>query len=308
MASTKKLESNRRNSKLSTGPNKTDRTRLNATNHGILSGGGVIDEVDGEDARELFEDLKAKMWHGMAPKGFVEEDVVYQMVETKWRRRRLRNWETNLIQVQVSDVKDRWENPSKTRRLPESVTARVMASTAHLGAYELYKETAGEFEDIIGWLVSGVPLSKLPISYVLIQYAEKELKVDVQDILGPGSHMADDSLLKTEYDSEQVQLVIDASCKTLGFNEIDLRAKFEGFLTKALNDFRAEEKRQLRSYNQGILLASVPDDTNFAKMVRYDALLFNQYQKLFHELQRLQAARLGADLPLPIAVDVNLGI
>jgi len=272
MASTKKLESNRRNSMLSTGPNKTDRTRLNATNHGILSGGAVIDEVDGEDARELFEDLKAKMWHRMAPKGFVEEDVVYQMVETKWRRSLLRNWETNLIQVQVGDVKDRWENPSTTRRLPESVTGQVMASTAHLGAYELYKETAGEFEDIIGWLGSGVSLSKLPISYVLIQYAEKELKVDVQDILGPGSHMADDSILKTEYDSKQVQLVIDESCKTLVFNEIDLRAKFESFLIKALNDFRAEEKRQSRSYHQGILLANVPDYTNFAKMVRYVAL------------------------------------
>jgi hypothetical protein len=156
MASTKKLEANRRNSELSTGPNNTDKTKLNATKHGILSGGGVIDEVDGEDARELFDVLKAEMWHGMVPIGFVEEDLVYRMVETRWRQRRLRNWEANLIQIQVDDVKDRWENPSKKRRLPESVTERNHTSTAHLGAYELYKESADEFEHVINRLGSGV--------------------------------------------------------------------------------------------------------------------------------------------------------
>ena len=308
MASTKKLKANRRNSKLSTGPNKTDKTRLNATKHGILSGGGVIDGVDGEDARELFDDLKAEMWHGMAPIGFVEEDLVYQMVETRWRRRRLRNWEANLIQIQVDDVKDRWENPSTKRRLPESVTERVRTSTAHLGAYELYKETADEFEHTINWLGSGGSLSKLPNSYILIQFAEKELKVDVPDVLGTSCQKMDDDGLKAEYDSKQVQQVIDATCETMGLTDINFRAKFEDFLTRTLGDLRAEQKRQLRSYDQGILLASVPDDTNFAKMVRYDALLFNQYQKLFHELQRLQAVRLGAVLSLPIAVDVNVGI
>ena len=177
-----------------------------------------------------------------------------------------------------------------------------------MGAYELYKESADEFEHVINWLGSDVSLSKLPHSYTLVQLAEKELKVDVPDVLGTNYQLTDDGGLKSEYDSKQVQKVIDATCKTLEFTGVNFRAKFEDFLTKTLVYLRAEQKRQLRSYDQGKLLASVPDDASFAKMVRYDALLFNQYQKLFHELQRLQAARLGADLPLPIAVDVNLGI
>jgi len=118
MTSKKKLLANRRNAEHSTGPINTETTRLNATKHGILSGGGVIEEIDGENATDLFEELITEMWCAMAPVGFLEEDLVYQLVEVKWRRRRLRNWEANLIRIQVDDVRDRWENPTKTGGFP----------------------------------------------------------------------------------------------------------------------------------------------------------------------------------------------
>jgi hypothetical protein len=68
----------------------------------------------------------------------------------------------------------------------------------------------------------------------------------------------------------------------------------------------AEQQRQKRSLGQAILKASLPDEADFAKMLRYDALLFNQYLKLLYELQRLQAARQGSNPVLPIAVDLNV--
>ena len=76
MASKKKIQANRSNAEFSTGPKNTDKTRLNATKHGILSGGGVIEEVDGEDAQNYFDALVAEMWQATAPIGFLEEDLV----------------------------------------------------------------------------------------------------------------------------------------------------------------------------------------------------------------------------------------
>ena len=76
MASKKKIQANRSNAELSTRPKNTDKTRLNATKHGILSGGGVIEEVDGEDAQNYFDELVAEMWQATAPIGFLEEDLV----------------------------------------------------------------------------------------------------------------------------------------------------------------------------------------------------------------------------------------
>ena len=67
MVSTKKLAANRNNAQLSTGPKDTSTTRLNATRHGILSDGGVIETVDGENAKELFEELETQMCQALAP-------------------------------------------------------------------------------------------------------------------------------------------------------------------------------------------------------------------------------------------------
>jgi len=184
----------------------------------------------------------------------------------------------------------------------------VQTSTAHFGSYEFYKERADEFEEVIDWLGAGEALSKLPKSYLLIQFAAMDLKVDVSDVLGTSYLTIDDGGLKAEYDSKQVQQVIEVTCETMGITDINFRIIFEDFLTNSLGDCRAEQQRQLRSYDHGLLLASVPDDANFARMVRYDALLFNQYRKLFHEFQRIQAVRLGANLSLPVALDVNVGV
>ena len=304
MTSKKKLQANRSNAKLSTGPKNTDKTRLNATKHGILSGGGVIEEIDGENARNLFDELVAEMWQAMAPIGFLEEDLVYQMVEIKWRHRRLKNWDANLIQIQVDDVKDQWENPKNKWRLPKSITQRSQSGRTDLAMFNTCKEVADEGEDTLKSLASGVSLSNLADSVAVINFAQGELKVDIAAILGVDYVIYEDE----GYSPSQVRHVIDASCEVTGLTKADFRTKFAEHLERWHILSRAEQERQRRSYDQAILLASVPDDINFAKMLRYDGQLFNQSQKLLHELQRLQAARLGANLSLPIAVDVNVGI
>jgi len=113
MTSKKKILANRQNLETSMGPDNTDNTRLDATKHWILSGWGVIEKINGKNTRELFEELNSDMWQAMDSIGFVEEKLVYQLVELTWRRRRLRNWEAKLVRMHVEDVKVRWENPIK---------------------------------------------------------------------------------------------------------------------------------------------------------------------------------------------------
>lgn len=43
----------------------------------------------------------------------------------------------------------------------------------------------------------------------------------------------------------------------------------------------------------------------FAKLQRYEAGLDRSFYKALHELQRLQAVRKGANIPLPLAVDIT---
>ena len=45
---------------------------------------------------------------------------------------------------------------------------------------------------------------------------------------------------------------------------------------------------------------------SFPKLSRYEVEIDRSVFRAFHELQRLQAARNGGAVPLPLAVDVNL--
>jgi hypothetical protein len=226
------------------------------------------------------------------------------MVDIKWRQRRLKNWEANLIQIQVDDVKDQWENPKNKWRLPKSVTHRTQSGRTDLAMFNTCKEVADEREDTLKALASGVSLSKLADSVSVINFSQGELKVDIAAILGVDYAIYEDE----GYSPNQVRQVIDASCEVTGLTKADFRTNFAEYLERLHILSRAEQERQRRGFDQAISQARVADDSNFAKMLRYDGQLFNQYQKLFHELQRLQAVRLGANLSLPIAVDVNVGI
>ena len=139
-------------------------------------------------------------------------------------------------------------------------------------------------EVMIESVISGDSLSNLVEPYPVIHFAKIRLKIDVEKILGPDYLTKDANGNSPIYESIQVQLVVDEASETTGLTEDGFRTEFEDFLKINLGLFRAEERRQLRSCNQSILLAGVPDDADFVKMIRYDALLFNQYQKRFKEL------------------------
>lgn len=72
MASDRKTKSNRKNSQLSTGPNDTSQSRLNALSHGILSRQALITSGEGCEDAELFDQLADGLREDWAPVGAME--------------------------------------------------------------------------------------------------------------------------------------------------------------------------------------------------------------------------------------------
>ena len=91
MTSDRKTESNRRNAQLSTGPNDTSRSRLNASSHGILSRQALITTGEGCEDAELFEQLADALREDWAPVGATEQLLCDLLIMLTWRRRRLVN-------------------------------------------------------------------------------------------------------------------------------------------------------------------------------------------------------------------------
>lgn len=56
----------------------------------------------------------------------------------------------------------------------------------------------------------------------------------------------------------------------------------------------------------GAYLKVAANSDAFSKLSRYETAIERSLYKALHELQRLQAARNGGEVPLPVAVDVDL--
>jgi len=89
MATEHKLEANRRNAQLSTGPRNTKRTRLNAVSHGILSNEVLIDKLDDVHGKRRFAKLRKALRDDLAPVGELEALLVDMIITLVWRLRRL---------------------------------------------------------------------------------------------------------------------------------------------------------------------------------------------------------------------------
>ncbi len=74
----------------------------------------------------------------------------------------------------------------------------------------------------------------------------------------------------------------------------------------------AEQARVLQEQELptlGLAFLRDADGANgFSKLSRYEATITRSIYRVLHELQRLQAARKGAEVAAPVAVDVNVDV
>jgi hypothetical protein len=89
--SQKKVEANRRNAQLSTGPTSAEGKRtssLNASKHGLLVKDVVITTRDNKEDQAEFDDLLAQMRDYYRPVGIPEDLLVREMTISYWKSAR----------------------------------------------------------------------------------------------------------------------------------------------------------------------------------------------------------------------------
>jgi hypothetical protein len=96
MTSERKIETNRRNAKKSTGPRTKlgkARSRMNAFRHGITAEHVIL---DGESAKQ-FNAFRRKLFEAFAPADAIEAELVQAIVMEQWRLRRHYRAEASLF-------------------------------------------------------------------------------------------------------------------------------------------------------------------------------------------------------------------
>jgi hypothetical protein len=99
--SPKKLEANRRNAQLSTGPNTEQgkaHSRRNALKHGVLAATLLVSKGLGAEDSSEFDELLKGLHEDIMPVGVLEEMLVEKIAVCWWRQRRALQSEAGLIE------------------------------------------------------------------------------------------------------------------------------------------------------------------------------------------------------------------
>ena len=112
MTSTKQVQANRENAKLSTGPRTEEgkkRTSLNAIKHGFRAKDPLI---PGEDPEE-FARHNAELMNDLGPASVVEQNLVDQLVDITWRLKRFGRIEAAIINDLYDKAAEQENNQDK---------------------------------------------------------------------------------------------------------------------------------------------------------------------------------------------------
>ena len=288
MTSEKKKRANRRNSRLSTGPRDTSKTRHNALKHGISSVQAIVPVVDGDDAAERYDERRDGLWQELAPQGTLEAAIVDQIAVALQQHRRLMAYENAVIQGHAEASFERWNERNQIDRATIELEEMQVALN-HLNG----PEDLGDVAD----------------PTYLVKFLWERCGVSSESAMGDPieTRIAGDREISS-YSPEQLQDLVAFGCEQGQFSEEDLRAQLKEYLGELIHwtEKKLERNGQEIELRRG--WASVPDDAELNRILKYQSRIDRGFYKSLHELQRLQAARQGGNPLLPAAVDVTVNV
>ena len=295
MASERQIAANRKNAQRSTGPRDTSKTRLNALQHGLLSRETLITSGEGAEDGDQLDGLRDTLRREIAPKGALEEILTDKLVMVVWRWRRLLRYETAAIRERSDAATFQWEQELAAKSRGRGGGSLDMMATDELEGYE------AELRADVRALKEADPVLLKPDLWPeVLATAEEEFGVDVSRVLGLEGKWRS----YEEFEDGQVRRVVGAACEKAGVAEMEFRRRLRARIAANLEDVRSALGRRDMALDRHRLGSTMPAGEEWERGIRYEAHLSRQFFRALHELERLQGARLGMDVKLPVAVDV----
>jgi hypothetical protein len=295
----KQLAANRGNAKKSTGP-KTRAGKamvaLNSVAHGIYC---VSPVIEGSESKRAWTAYRFAMLDNLAPIGMLELTLAERIILTAWRLRRITHFETAQIRIAQESA---FEDVGRTLKFKLDRHQR--------GADEVDVQKILDEPSWREWRWRSVSaLATASDTTVLAAEEAEDLLWYVHEQLGQTADFDRYCSQLTAPNAWQmgwIRQLIRGLCEKH-------RKPFEELL-RTLSTRAAEEHAKsldtatvahasLEKYRREHLL---PDTEDLEKIQRYEAHLSRQFHRDLHELQRLQAARLGHPVAAPIAIDVDV--
>ena len=306
----KKLEANRMNALKSTGP----RTRIgkaassrNAVKHGVLSTTPIL---LAKESRKAWEEHRDGIFKSIAPVGYLEELLTFQIAEHSWRLGRISRYEAENFAAagatMNTDPQQRDENGYPLPSEPEWARLRVRGASAAIGTFEALPQLSDE-----------ETLDAESIAATLWALCNEFSQVKLEDLRfswPPGG----DSKPDQYFDSSTVAFlrrVIERYANAVGIGTEAVRNRCVSSALKNRSWATEKERELIQQSRQRKLLLEAENQSRMQaradlaiKLARYESTLQRAFLRNLHEIQRLQASRFGVFVPPPAAVDVDVSV
>jgi len=306
-----KVEANRKNALSSTGPKTAEgkaMSRMNATKHGLVSRLEVLPYLEKQKDWQVHLEL---VLADLNPIGHLESVLAERLALLLWRLGRVARYEREVTAICLETV---IENLEET----EPLTSLHYPSPMDQGEDSLANAEA-KFHDakadleIVAHLseLSGTKPVESKLAASLINWVAEEVGVkiygDGADVEFP-DYPDGVALEEVNWTADHLRRCLSVICKHAGedLNKV-MAAAFEkhcnrlSLAEKELGTVRVRVNRIMRK-------RILPEGHELDKVTRYESHLERSLFRVLHELQRLQANRIGQPTPPPAVLDVDVSL
>ena len=284
-----KNRANRQNALRSSGPRTPEgkaASSKNSTKHGIASNSPVVPAFE---SQADWEAHLSRFLNAMAPRGALETELAHDVAFLTWRLRRVIRYETGEIATAQASAEDDLDHDGTAGNARLS---RMCAETV-----QRLRASVDDDEPVH-------PAGAWGVLFLLARIVH-------QDDLELAAACLPDGVAAAEFDAWTVGLLrraIAVAARRAGMQCSALEGKVECKAVQDQQRWGNQLKRVERALDRRGTARVLPEGDTLERICRYEAHLRRSLWHSLHELQRLQAARLGAGPPLPAALDVNVGL
>ena len=295
-----KVEANRHNAMLSTGP-KTQTgkqaSKSNLLKHGLLSKEVVIRTGDARESKTDFDRLMVALVDDLRPECALEEMLVEKIAVCYWRLRRVIRCEAGEIHKETHSL----EFDAVVKNIEE--VNRLMGSDYAKRLEQTLVKTSPGVERMLRILKR--LRDDIESDGAFSEIAEKE----VAQVFGDEADDWGEALLDWNWaagEEGQAKSKADGNDEVPSPDEcrkriLEIIALKEDSLRIALDVMKEREKLELQS---NLARLALPDEANAERILRYETAVERQLYRAISQLERLQSQRKGHIVPPPVSVEV----
>lgn len=336
MTTLAKIEANRRNALLSTGPRTTEGKLIvgrNSTSHGIFA---AVPVIPGECPDE-WEAHRARVVASLAPSGLLEVNLAERAGLLLWRLQRLARYEAEIVTADMEELEvpplpppqDQYSHlipsPKQKTRQEQLQDLRQELRTARqelaevLPAYNFFVDGGNAGNAVVPFevveTILEAALGRAEIAEGLRtdppQFESKKFlkqlgvtETDAENVAWTSDLIHRGLLLYAGFTQEPAEQFLESV-------RMDLEEQAEEH-TRAVRRLDREAGAVARLLDNGITRHQVrtllPSNGRDERIAKYERHLHTLLTSTLHELERLQARREGGAIPPPAVVDVNVNV